>query len=140
MNYKVRVIDCHSPTILDLGCGNGRNSLYLAKKYKSANVVLIDCDNSMLKWAQLFGLEGVSAKAVCMPIEQLASEPCRLIDRIGISNFDIVIFSYVIQHIDPVYYPIVLDFCKEICSGYMAIGVFWNPSRLNAGDYTTIDL
>jgi tRNA1(Val) A37 N6-methylase TrmN6 len=26
-------------TIIDLGCGNGRNSLYLAKKYNPANVL-----------------------------------------------------------------------------------------------------
>jgi SAM-dependent methyltransferase len=129
-----------SPTILDLGCGNGRSSLYLAKKYKSSDVVLIDCDLGMLKWAEeLFNLQGCSAKAICTTVEELASEPCRLNEKTGISKFDIVIFSYVIQHIDPVYYPIVFDFCRRICSGYMAIGVFWNPSRLNVGDFTTID-
>jgi hypothetical protein len=47
-------------------------------------------------------------------------------------------FSCVIQHIDPVYYPIVLDFRRKICCGYMAIGVFWNPSRLRVGDFTKI--
>jgi methylase of polypeptide subunit release factors len=26
-------------TILDLGCGNGRNSLYLAKKYNAMNII-----------------------------------------------------------------------------------------------------
>jgi SAM-dependent methyltransferase len=127
------------PTILDLGCGNGRNSLYLAKKYKSSDVVLIDCDLGMLKWAEeLFSLQGGSAKSICTTVEELASKPCRLNEKTGISKFDIVIFSYVIQHIDPVYYPIVFDFCKKICSGYMAIGVFWNPSRLNVGDFTRI--
>ena len=59
-------------------------------------------------------------------------------EKTGISKFDIVIFSYVIQHIDPVYYPIVLDFCKQICGGYMAIGIFWNPSRLRVGEFTKI--
>ena len=43
--------DKYTKTILDLGCGNGRNSLYLAKKYSSANVVLVDADISMLNWA-----------------------------------------------------------------------------------------
>ena len=50
----------HAKTILDLGCGNGRNSLYLAKKYGSTNIVLVDSDNSMLNWAQqLFSHEGL---------------------------------------------------------------------------------
>lgn len=37
----------YTKTILDLGCGNGRNSLYFAKKYGSTNIVLVDSDNSM---------------------------------------------------------------------------------------------
>jgi cyclopropane fatty-acyl-phospholipid synthase-like methyltransferase len=71
-----------SPTILDLGCGNGRNSLYLAKKYKSANVVLVDSDVSMLQWAQqLFSLHGLPAKSICITIEELASDPLRLNEK-----------------------------------------------------------
>ena len=125
--------------ILDLGCGNGRNSLYLAKKYKSASVVLVDSDDSMLEWAQqLFSLHGLPAKSVHATIEELASDPLRFNEKLGVSKFDIIIFSYVIQHIDPVYYPIVLDFCKQICGGYMAIGTFWNPSRLRVREFTKI--
>ena len=126
-------------TILDLGCGNGRNSLYLAKKYKTANVVLVDSEIGMLEWAQqLFIFHGVPSKSVCTTVEEIASDPLRLNEKIGISKFDIIIFSYVIQHINPVYYPIVLDFCKQICSGYIALGIFWNPSRLRVREFTKI--
>jgi len=62
-------------TILDLGCGNGRNSLYLAKKYKTSNVVLVDCDVSMLEWAQqLFNLHGVPAKSIQSTVEEVAND------------------------------------------------------------------
>ena len=52
-------------TILDLGCGNGRNSLYIAKKYAAANVVLVDFDNNMLNWAQkLFSMHEIPINTV----------------------------------------------------------------------------
>ena len=109
------------------------------KNTNDVSVVLVDSDASMLEWAQqLFSLHGLPVKSVHTTIEELASDPLRFIEKIGISKFDTIIFSYVIQHIDPVYYPIVLDFCKQICSGYMAIGTFWNPSRLRVGEFTKI--
>ena len=133
--------DKHTKTILDLGCGNGRNSLYLAKKYSSTNVVLVDADISMLDWAQhLFSLQDITDNSnfICTTIEELAGDSSKLYNKTGISSFDIVIFSYVVQHIDPVYYPLIFDFCKQISKRYVAIDVFWNPSRLGAGEYTKI--
>ena len=135
-----RDINLHPPqTILDLGCGNGRNSLYLAKKYNTANVVLVDSDVSMLGWAQqVYSLQGLPAKTVCTTIEELASDPLTFNEKMGVPKFDIVIFSYVVQHIDPVYYPIILDFCRQVSKSYIVIDVFWNPSRLRAGEFTKI--
>jgi cyclopropane fatty-acyl-phospholipid synthase-like methyltransferase len=104
-------------TILDLGCGNGRNSLYLAHKYDVSNVVLIDFDPGMLDWAkQLFSIKNIPAKTIHTTIETLASDPREYTKKTGIPKFDVVIFSYVIQHIDPVYYPIILDFCRQVSS------------------------
>lgn len=126
-------------TILDLGCGNGRNSLYLAHKYDASNVVLVDCDSSMLDWAkQLFSIKNIPAKTIHTTIETLASDPRECTKKTGIPKFDVVIFSYVIQHIDPVYYPIILDFCGQVSSGHLAIDAFWNPSRLRVGEFTKI--
>jgi trans-aconitate methyltransferase len=54
LDYRIQQDDeiQSTNTILDLGCGNGRNSLYLAKKFNSTNVVLVDSDINMLNWAQ----------------------------------------------------------------------------------------
>jgi hypothetical protein len=56
----------------------------------------------------------------------------------GLPSFDIVIFSYIAQHIDPVYYPLIFDFCKQVSKKYLSIDVFWNPSRLGPGEFTRI--
>ncbi len=48
------------------------------------------------------------------------------------------LISYVIQHIDPVYYPLVLDFCRSVSKKYVAIDVFWNPARINVNEFTKV--
>ena len=126
-------------TILDLGCGNGRNSLYIAKKYATANVVLVDSDINMLNWAQkLFSVHGIPISVVSTRIEEIAGDPTKFCEQIGHNSFDIVILSYVIQHIDPVYYPLLFDFCRKVFKKYMVIDVFWNPARIVAGEFTKI--
>lgn len=49
-----------------------------------------------------------------------------------------MILSYVIQHIDPVYYPLLFDFCRRVFKEYIVIDVFWNPARIVAGEFTKI--
>src|SRR5687767_1722748 len=65
-------------TILDLGCGNGRNSLYLSKRYNAAKVVLVDSDSNMLNWAShLFSIRGIPTRTISATIEDLAGNPSR---------------------------------------------------------------
>jgi SAM-dependent methyltransferase len=119
--------------IIDLGCGNGRNSLYLAKKY-NVEVTLVDKDIQMINWTQeLFRSQGLTCKTICTSIE-------RFVEQVEVTKtkFDVVIMSYVIQHIDPVYYPFVLDFCRNICNGYLIIDIFWNVTRICPGEYAEI--
>lgn len=119
--------------IIDLGCGNGRNSLHLAKKY-NVEVTLVDKDIQMINWAQeLFRSQGLTCNAICTDIEQFVEKV-----EATKTNFDVVIMSYVIQHIDPVYYPYILDFCKNICTGHLIIDIFWNVTRICPGEYTEI--
>lgn len=49
-----------------------------------------------------------------------------------------VIISYVVQHLDPVYYPLVFDFCKSASKKYVALDIFWNPARINVNEITKI--
>jgi SAM-dependent methyltransferase len=127
-------------TVLDLGCGNGRNSLYFARKY-GAKVTLVDIDKTMLDWAEKqFAISGLTATPHLMSIEQLACGPSLLAGSSNSSvEFDLVIFSYVVQHIDPVYYPLIFDFCKKVSSGCLLIDVFWNPSRVSEGERMLFD-
>jgi SAM-dependent methyltransferase len=124
--------------ILDLGCGNGRNSLYLARKFP-CSVVLLDIDDKMLSWADgLFKANGLAnIVTVFSAIEDIAGNPSML-SKIGHEKFDVVILSYVLQHIEPVYHPLILDFCKKICSGYLVIDIFWNPCRVGQGEFQQI--
>jgi SAM-dependent methyltransferase len=141
LDYRIQQDDeiQSTNTILDLGCGNGRNSLYLAKKFNSTNVVLVDSDINMLNWAQkLFSNEGLPVKVVNASIEELGGNQSKFDEAVSSSPFDIIIFSYVIQHIDPVYYPIIFDFCRHISKKYLVIDIFWNPSRLGPGEFTKI--
>lgn len=58
--------------ILDLGCGNGRNSIYFAKKYGS-EVTVVDNDPNMLYWTeQAFRREGLKCRTLHSSIEELA--------------------------------------------------------------------
>jgi cyclopropane fatty-acyl-phospholipid synthase-like methyltransferase len=74
-------------TILDLGSGNGRNSLYLAHKYDASNVVLVDNDSSMLTWAKhLFSIKNIPATTINASIESLAGDPSDLITKQGLQS------------------------------------------------------
>jgi len=123
---------CKPMKILDIGCGNGRNSLALAQRYGS-EVVLVDPDRSMLMWAQQsFESSNMTFRMICTSLEELATtgETCFSPER-----YDAVILSYVLQHVDPLNYPVVFDFLRDLCDGYLAIDIFWNPLRCEAGGF-----
>lgn len=138
LNGGIERTQKYPKNILDLGCGNGRNSLYLTNRYGS-NVVLVDVDEKMVGWAtELFRRQGLTCvDPICSSVENFVSNPLML-KQIGQDSFDVVILSYVLQHIEPIYYPLILDFCKRICKGYIVLDVFWNPTRLGPGELIKI--
>lgn len=120
--------------ILDLGCGNGRNSLAIASKHK-ASATLLDSDPIMLQQAlQNYKLANLDEPR-CMlgKLEDLCKTPDSF-DR----DYDIVILSYVLQHINPEHYNLIADFCKIKTKRYFAIDVYWNPSHCKIGEYVQI--
>jgi len=123
---------CKPMKILDIGCGNGRNSLALAQRYGS-EVVLVDPDQSMLMWArQTFESNKLNFREICTSLEELATS---VETSLSPDGYDAVILSYVLQHIDPSNYPSVFDFLRGLCKGYLATDIFWNPQRCKAGGF-----
>lgn len=122
-------------SILDVGCGNGRNSVSLSSRF-NAQVTVVDPDEYMLGWAlRSFNVSGRSdVEAIRAGLEQISSDSTMMRAR----KFDIVILSYVLQHIEPSFYPAVFDFLRDICQGYLALDVFWNPSRCEPGSTAKI--
>jgi len=42
----------NNKTIIDIGCGAGANTIYLAKRYNSSNFIGIDCNTNAIKYAK----------------------------------------------------------------------------------------
>jgi SAM-dependent methyltransferase len=122
-------------SILDVGCGNGRNSIFLSSRF-NAQVTVVDPDEYMLSWAlRSFNISGRSdVEAFNADLEQISSEGSAMRTK----RFDVVILSYVLQHVEPSFYPAVFDFLHDICQGYLALDVFWNPSRCGPGSTAKI--
>jgi SAM-dependent methyltransferase len=120
--------------ILDLGCGNGRNSLAVSCQHPS-KVTILDSDPVMLEQA----IQNYSRANLAKPryllgkIEDLCRTPHVFDDQ-----YDIIILSYVLQHVKPDYYDLIADFCKNKTRRYLTIDVYWNPSHCKIGEYVQI--
>lgn len=116
--------------ILDAGCGNGRNSIALAKRFH-ANVLLVDYDSEMMEHARHrflqagLPLPGTIEKS----IEEILEE-----ENFRSRRFEIVILSYVLQHINPVCFTRLFDTLKQITTKFLAIDTYWNPSYCQIGE------
>jgi hypothetical protein len=54
-----------------------------------------------------------------------------------IVNQTLHIFTIIITK-DIALYPLIFDSCRRISKKYLAIDIFWNPSRLGPGEFTKI--
>lgn len=112
---------------LDIGCGNGRNSLYLSTQ--GFNVVGIDISSKSLSWAKEL-CEDYSNKPEfkCQSLFQFEDEP---------KSFDFINDSGCFHHIKPHrrsdYFEVVLKYLKD--DGYFAMTCFNLDGGANISDY-----
>ena len=51
IDFIKKNVSLKNKTILDIGCGAGANTIYLAKKYPSSNIIGVDYNKSLIKYA-----------------------------------------------------------------------------------------
>lgn len=84
-------------TVLEVGCGTGRNLIALAKRYPSARFYGIDISSEMLKTARsAIARHGVYDRITLAEADALALDPRELFGRNG---FDRIFFSYTLSMI-----------------------------------------
>lgn len=120
--------------VLDLGAGNGRNSLALAKRF-GCLTTLVDSDPTMLEVAVgNFVDAGQGEPAfLCCRLEELATSPAMKGE-----TYDVVIMSYVLHHIKPTHYESIIEFCRTHLTGHLLIDVYWNRFRCAVGQFVQL--
>lgn len=105
--------------VLDLGCGNGRNSLLFSSSFGSS-ITLVDGDHSTVEIARSNLLNhGYQAEdTITSKIEDL---PLNFFGQ-----FDVVICSYVLQNIHPQYYENIFRKLYHWTSKFCIIEVYRN--------------
>lgn len=78
--------EAERPAVLDIGCGGGRDAIFLAKN--RMNVIAIDHEAKVLKRSkQLASLSGASVKFKCCDIKKQGCLPQQLFDVITVVRF-----------------------------------------------------
>ena len=117
----------HKGRALDIGCGNGRNSLYLAKQ--GFDVIGIDISDEVIKWAQE-SLADYTNKPVfkCQSLFEFEDRP---------KSFDLINDSGCFHHIKPhrrcQYFESILKYLKD--DGYFSMTCFNLDGGANISDY-----
>ena len=84
-------------TVLEVGCGTGRNLIALAKRYPSARFYGIDISTEMLKTARAaIARHGVYDRISLAEADALTANPRELFGR---DDFDRIFFSYALSMI-----------------------------------------
>ncbi|WP_431811687.1 class I SAM-dependent methyltransferase [Lysinibacillus sp. FW12] len=102
--------------VLEIGCGAGRNAIYLAKN--GCSVVGVDISDNALKWAQRrMNEENVNIEFVCANIFELDYEQ---------NSFDFIYDSGCFHHIAPHRRVSYIDMIDKLLKpgGYFALCLF----------------
>lgn len=112
---------------LDIGCGNGRNSLYLAKQ--GFDAVGIDISDEAIKWAQESSTNCVNKPIFkCQSIFEFKNKT---------NSFDFIndsgCFHHIKPHRRPQYFESILKYLKD--DGYFLMTCFNLDGGANISDY-----
>jgi len=121
--------DFYPQSILDLGCGNGRNSLAIAREFGS-EINLIDKEGDFVRIATnlLRNHECKIKRVITKPIEEFGIE--------DLPKFDIVLINYVLQNIHPKYYDKILTLIHHWTKVFALIEIYQNPLIYSHGCIT----
>jgi len=112
---------------LDIGCGNGRNSIYLAKQ--GFDVIGIDISNQSISWTKELSTDYTDKLIFkCQSLFEFEAEP---------ESFDFINDSGCFHHIKPhrrsQYFESVLKYLKD--DGYFLMTCFNLDGGANISDY-----
>ncbi|PRR78611.1 Cyclopropane-fatty-acyl-phospholipid synthase [Clostridium liquoris] len=112
---------------LDIGCGNGRNSLYLAQK--GFKVYGVDFSKTSIEWAkQMANEKSLEISFLCQSVFDFKDEP---------ESFDFIYDAGCFHHIKPhkrnQYLNTILKYLKQ--DGYFAMACFNLKGGANISDY-----
>jgi len=112
---------------LDIGCGNGRNSIYLAKQ--GFDVIGIDISNQSISWAKELSINYTNKLFFkCQSLFEFEAEP---------ESFNFINDSGCFHHIKPhrrgQYFESILKYLKD--DGYFSMTCFNLDGGANISDY-----
>lgn len=125
-SYVERAI-FHKGTVLDIGCGNGRNAIYLAKC--GLQVDAIDFSETSIAWAKENAKnEQVTVNFICASIFHYHWVPC---------SYDFIYDSGCLHHIPPHRRNHYLDIISNVVkpNGYVGLSCFNPKGGANISDY-----
>lgn len=117
-------------TVLDLGCGNGRNSFFFSKNFDTT-AHLIDIDRDLLNYVKELFLvfNANSPKIDVVDLEKLD-------DTFFRKKYDVIMLSYVLQNIRPEYYFAIMNFFREITKSIFVFEIYINKQVYPEGVVT----
>ena len=99
-DYAIKELDlAHGESLLEIGCGTGRNLILAAKKYPRAKLYGIDISSEMLLTAQKnINKAGLSHRIKLAQGDAASFDPEELFEK---DRFDRVLMSYTLSMIPP---------------------------------------